>query len=136
MGRPLAAGRVVVPLIGLHPGGGHTWRLRSIVGRQTTMAMVLFGEALDGARAADVGLAWRCVPDDELLDTCVALATRAASYPAKLQRSTKTAMLQLPNIDTSADAVEHEVVPQVHSMGSPEFQELVSRLRVQISSSD
>ena len=122
--------------IGIHPGGGHTWRLRNKTDDQTMRAMVLFGEVLDGPRSADVGLAWQCVPDDELLDTCIALATRAASYPAKLQRVTKSAMLQLPNIDNSADAVEHEVVPQVHSMASPEFQELVSRLQVQISSNE
>ena len=53
--------------IGLGPGGGHTWRLKNITSLQTAKAMVLFGEVLDGARAAEVGLAWKCVADDELL---------------------------------------------------------------------
>ncbi|MSZ24454.1 MAG: enoyl-CoA hydratase, partial [Actinobacteria bacterium] len=53
--------------IGLHPGGGNTWRLRRITDLQTTMALVLFGEVVDGARAAEIGLAWKCVPDTELL---------------------------------------------------------------------
>src|SRR4029077_12204674 len=38
--------------IGLHPGGGHTWMLRRIVGPQAAAAAVLFGEVLDGAEAA------------------------------------------------------------------------------------
>ena len=44
--------------IGLHPGGGNTWRLRRITDLQTTMALVVFGEVVDGPRAAEIGLAW------------------------------------------------------------------------------
>ena len=53
--------------IGLHPGGGHTWLLRRIVGPQAAAAAVLFGEVLDGPEAERVGLAYRCVDDDALL---------------------------------------------------------------------
>ncbi len=120
--------------IGIHPGGGHTWRLYQKTNEQAVRAMVLFGEVLDGVRAAEIGLAWRCVPDDQLLTEARTMAQRAASYPPKLQRVTKTAMLRLPGIDRSPDAVEHEVGPQVQSMGSPEFQELVRRLQSDISS--
>ena len=35
--------------IGLHPGGGHTWMQRRIVGPQAAMAAVVFGQVLDGA---------------------------------------------------------------------------------------
>ncbi len=120
--------------IGIHPGGGHTWRLRHKTSDQAVRAMVLFGEILDGQRAAEIGLAWKCVPDDQLMATCMEMATRAASFPAKLTRATKAAMLELPKIDTSPDSVEHEVVPQVQSMNSPEFQELVTKLQGTISS--
>ncbi|HEX5094531.1 MAG TPA: enoyl-CoA hydratase-related protein, partial [Acidimicrobiia bacterium] len=68
--------------IGLHPGGGHTWMLERAVGPQAAAAIVLFGEAIDGARAAEVGLAWRCHPDAELLDAAVTFAQRAAKVPA------------------------------------------------------
>ena len=44
--------------IGLHPGGGHTWRLRNITNLQTAKAMVLFNQILDGEAAAKRGLAW------------------------------------------------------------------------------
>jgi len=122
--------------IGIHPGGGHTWRLLNKTNEQVMRAMVLFGEVLDGARAAELGLAWRCVPQDDLMSTAMEMAERAASFPTKLQRMTKTAMNKLPGIDTSPAAVEHEVKPQVASMSSPEFQELVARLQTNISSKD
>ena len=51
--------------IGLHPGGGHTWMLRRIVGPQVAAAAVLFGEVLDGEAAERVGLAYKCVDDDD-----------------------------------------------------------------------
>ncbi|MGI9624859.1 MAG: enoyl-CoA hydratase-related protein [Acidimicrobiales bacterium] len=122
--------------IGIHPGGGHTWRLLNKTNEQVVRAMVLFGEVLDGQRAAEVGLAWRCVPDAELMGSARQLAERAASFPPRLQRLTKTAMAELPNIDTSPAAVEHEVKPQLTSMGYPEFQDLVAKLQSQISSPD
>ena len=53
--------------IGIHPGGGHTWMFRRIAGPQATMAAVIFGEVLDGEEAARVGLAYKCVADDQLL---------------------------------------------------------------------
>ena len=64
--------------IGLHPGGGHTWMLRRIAGPQAAMAAVVFGEVLDGAEAERVGLAHRCVDDDQLLTAAQAMAARAA----------------------------------------------------------
>jgi enoyl-CoA hydratase/carnithine racemase len=49
--------------VGIHPGGGHLWRLQARAGRQAAAAMVLFGEALTGPDAVTHGLAWTCVPD-------------------------------------------------------------------------
>ena len=54
--------------IGLHPGGGHTWRLKHATDRTTTMAMVIFGEVLSAEDAHRAGLAWQVVDDDGLLD--------------------------------------------------------------------
>ncbi|MEC8464350.1 MAG: enoyl-CoA hydratase-related protein, partial [Actinomycetota bacterium] len=34
--------------IGLHPGGGHTWMQRQIVGAQAAFATVIFSEVVDG----------------------------------------------------------------------------------------
>ncbi len=62
------------------------------------------------------------------------MAARASGYPTRLTRSTKAALAAIHEIDSSPAAVEHEVGPQVASMGSPEFQELVEALQKRISS--
>ena len=62
--------------IGLHPGGGHTWMQLRTVGLQAAMAAVVFGQVLDGAEAERVGLVYRCVADDELLEQAQAFAAR------------------------------------------------------------
>ncbi len=120
--------------IGLHPGGGHTWRLRSIVGRQTTMAMVLFGEVVRAEQALELGLVWKVVDDADLIDESVALATVAAGQPKELVARTKASILTLPSVTESNQAVDHELHPQMWSMGQPAFRALVEKLQVNISS--
>lgn len=118
--------------IGLHPGGGHMWRMSRIGGDQAVKAMVLFGDRLDGRRAEEVGLAWRCLPDDELLDAAVALA-RGASAPRALAARTKETISKLATIGVAADAVTQEVEPQAWSARQPEFQQLLAKLQATIA---
>lgn len=119
--------------LGIHPGGGHTWMLRRIVGPQAAMAMVVFGEQLDGAEAERVGLVWRCVPDDELLDTAVAMAARAAAGPPELTRRITATIVDVATIDEHADAVERELGDQLWSMDQPAFAERLAELQARIS---
>ena len=118
--------------IGIHPGGGHTWRLRRITDHQTVMAMVVFGQVVDGSRAAEVGLAWACVEDAELVSTARTIAARAAEAPPELVRRTKATVQSLGAIDTGPGAVAAEVGPQFASMGEPAFAELLARLKARI----
>jgi enoyl-CoA hydratase len=67
--------------IGIHPGGGHFVLMGRTAGREATAAMSLFGEEIDGARAAELGLAWACLPDDEAEDHAIDLARRPAKDP-------------------------------------------------------
>ncbi len=120
--------------IALHPGGGHTWRLRSIAGRQTTMAMVLFGEVVRAAQALDLGLVWKVVDDAALIDESVALAAVAAGQGKDLNARTKASILALDTVTDSDAAVEHELWPQLWSMEQGDFRALVERLRSNISS--
>lgn len=119
--------------IGIHPGGGNTWRMRRITDLQTTMALVLFGEVVDGPKAAEIGLAWRCVPDEELLDQARALASRAANGPREVVRAMKATILGNDAITNSDDAVAAELVPQLASLAGPAFTELVAKLKAQIA---
>ena len=119
--------------IGLHPGGGNTWRLRRITDLQSAMAMVLFGEVIDGPRAAEIGLAWRCVPDADLLAEAQTLAARAAAGPPDLVRRMKATILGMDAVTNSDDAVSAEIGPQLWSLGEPAFVDLLARLRAQIA---
>ena len=120
--------------IGIHPGGGHTWRLRSRTNDQVMRAMVLFGEVLSSYDAEKFGLAWKVSSDDALLSDAKEIALRASSYSKDLTESTKAAFQGLPMIDNSDDAVQHEVGPQILSMESEGFKKLVTALQQKISS--
>jgi enoyl-CoA hydratase len=121
--------------LGIHPGGGHTWMLQRIAGPQATAAMVLFGEVLSGEEAAACGLAWRCVPDDDLLDTALTLARRAAAAPRELVRRTKATIADVATIADHPAAVERELVDQAWSVTQPAFQERLAALQRKISGS-
>jgi enoyl-CoA hydratase len=120
--------------IGIHPGGGHTWRLRQIAGRSTTMAMVMFNQILRAERAKEVGLAWDVIDDADLVDTAVEMAAVAAGQDRELNARTKATILTLDTITESNQAVDYEIHPQLWSMGQPPFMELVTRLQKDISS--
>ncbi len=109
--------------IGLHPGGGHTRLLTEAVGPQAAAAMVLAGEALDGERAADVGLAWRCVDADALLDEATRLADAAADLPRELARQVKASLRETPRLATLDDAVALELERQRWSLEQGFFAE-------------
>ena len=119
--------------IGLGPGGGHTWRLRNNIGLQATKAMVLFGEVLDGRRAAEVGLAWKCVADDQLLVEAEALAAKAAKAPRELVMRTKDTIHNTIAISNSDEAIDNELDTQVWSMGEPAFVDMVTSLKSKIA---
>jgi enoyl-CoA hydratase len=121
--------------LGIHPGGGHTWMLRRIVGPQAATAMVVFGQRLDGEEAERVGLAWRCVPDDELLSTAIDMAARAADGPPELTRRIKATVGDVAVIDTHAAAVERELGDQLWSMDQPAFAERLAALQARITGS-
>lgn len=120
--------------IGLGPGGGHTWRLRNNIGLQATKALVLFGEVLDGPRAAEVGLAWKCVPDNELMTAAEELASRAGRAPKELLVRTKETIHNTLAISDSDAAIDNELETQVWSMGQDAFVDMVSTLKQRISS--
>lgn len=105
--------------IGIHPGGGHTWLLDRAVGPQAAAAMVRFAERVDGPRAAEIGLAWRCVPDDELVDAAVALAARAAAAPGPLNAAVKATQREVPWQPDFDTAVAVELARQRWSASQP-----------------
>jgi enoyl-CoA hydratase/carnithine racemase len=119
--------------IGIHPGGGHLWRLRDRVGRQAAAALVLMGESLTGREAAEKGLAWTCVADAELMDECRRLAVRAAGRSGELVRRTKSTLNASAGITNLRDASDLEHVAQAWSMTRPAFKEGVAALQQKLA---
>jgi enoyl-CoA hydratase len=121
--------------LGLHPGGGMTWMLQRIVGPQVAMAMTVFGQLLDADSAVERRLALRMVDGDhdELVTAAVELAGPAAAAPRELVVATKRTMRTTASLDEHAAAVEAELVPQLESMDTPAFTELLSVMREKIS---
>jgi enoyl-CoA hydratase len=120
--------------LGLHPGGGHTWMYRRITGPQAVVASVLLGEIMDGREAERIGLVHKCVADDELLETAIAMGRRAAEAPRDLLVKTKATIQAMAHIDEHEDAVDRELEPQVWSLNQPAFRERLAALQKKISS--
>ncbi len=118
--------------LGIHPGGGHTWMLRRLVGAQATKAMVLFGERLDGVEAERIGLVWRCVADDDLIGEAIRMASRAAGAPRELALCTRATIADMASITEHAEAVDRELVDQLWSMDEPEFSQRLAELQSRI----
>ncbi|MET0805374.1 MAG: enoyl-CoA hydratase [Acidimicrobiales bacterium] len=119
--------------LAIHPGGGYTWMLRRIAGVQAAMAAGVFGEVLDGREAERVGLVWRCVADDELLETAQTMAAKAAAAPRELARRVKATIADMATIDDHAAAVERELADQLWSMDQPAFAERLAAIQARIS---
>lgn len=119
--------------IGLHPGGGHTWRLRNITNLQTAKAMVLFNQVLDGEEAARRGLAWECVADEDLIESAIKYASEAASHPKELVKRTKKTLSETSKVFDSVSSVELEIGPQQWSMQADAFVQMITGLKSEIS---
>jgi 2-(1,2-epoxy-1,2-dihydrophenyl)acetyl-CoA isomerase len=63
---------------------GGAYLLPRLVGLPRAKAMVLLGDGATGEEAVQIGLAYRCVPADQLLDEARALAARLAAGPTKV----------------------------------------------------
>jgi enoyl-CoA hydratase len=119
--------------LALHPGGGHTWMLRQLLGPQGAAALVLCGESLDGEEAVRRGLAWVSVDDGVLLDEAFRIAARAARAPREMMRRLKATLRSMAAISDHESAVERELEPQLWSVVQPEFRERLENLKRRIS---
>jgi enoyl-CoA hydratase len=76
--------------IGIHPGGGSFKLMSQLAGREAAAALAIFGEEIDGVRAAELGLAWQAVPDSDVEMRANEVARRAAIDPELSRLATKT----------------------------------------------
>jgi enoyl-CoA hydratase len=119
--------------LGVHPGGGHTWMLQRAAGREAAFATVVFGEVLTGHQIVASGLAWKCVPDADLLAAARALGARAANAPRELVLRTKRTIDDVASMQDHLGTMHRELDDQVWSVGQPAFRERLAALQARVS---
>jgi enoyl-CoA hydratase len=78
--------------LGIIPGWGGTQRLPRLIARGVAMEMLLSGDPIDAARAREVGLVNRVVPQAELMAAALELAGRLAQQAPLAVAATKRAV--------------------------------------------
>ena len=67
--------------LGLIPDSGGSWHLPRLVGQARALGLALTGEPLSAEKAADWGLIWKAVEDDQLDAEVDAVAVKLAALP-------------------------------------------------------
>lgn len=67
--------------LGLIPDSGGSWHLPRLVGQARALGLALTGEPLPAEKAADWGLIWKAVDDDQLDAEVDAVAAKLAALP-------------------------------------------------------
>lgn len=78
--------------IGLLPDAGGTFFLPQLIGTARAMGLAMLGDKLPAQQAADWGLIWKCVEDEQLAAEGDALARHFAAAPTKGMAATKQAI--------------------------------------------
>ncbi len=114
----------IFPKVGLCGADmGATYLLPRIVGLGHASELMFFGEVIDAARALEIGLVNRVVPDgDEAVRTAHEWATKLAAGPAFAHAMTKQ-MIESEHTMTLAQAIEAEAQAQALCMQHPDFAE-------------
>jgi enoyl-CoA hydratase len=120
--------------VGIHPGGGHLWRLCQRIGVQGAAALVLCGDVLTGEEAAATGLAWRCVAADALEPTAMRLARRAAGRSTPLVIRTKRSLQAAARSEDATIAAALELEAQQWSVEQPDFEATVREIQARLAS--
>lgn len=101
--------------------GGVTALLTKQIGPQVTKELLILGEKQDARRALQVGIAWKIVPDDELLASARSLAETIAGRPAEAAAAAKYAINEGFH-SSLADAMARETAQTVSGFLSKDAQ--------------
>ena len=110
--------------LGLVPEIGSSYTLQAAIGRQRANELMFSAEWIDAARAVDLGLAARSLPDAELLDAALTKAREIARWPTSALVAIKRTMSRAHRAGIEAALeIEHEEMSK--AQGSPENIEAV-----------
>lgn len=103
--------------LGVHPGGGFLSRMARATSYESTVALSLLEEEIDGNRAVEVGLAWKAVPEVDLISFAMERARYAAKDPELAREIHRTLRSTTePQIIGWSAALQAERAPQLWSM--------------------
>lgn len=104
--------------------GAVTSLLPALVGLNAAREMLFFGERYDAARLHELGVAWRVVPDDQLMTEARLVAERLAALPTLAVRAMKRVLNQSASVDLRA-ALALEARATVEGFMDPETTRLL-----------
>lgn len=111
-----------VPKLGVVPDMGASWLLTRSLNYNQALALTLTGESLSAEAAAQAGMIWRCVENDELADYAQKIAEQLAqSSPGAIRRSKQ--LLRAAAENSYEQQLELERKLQTESFGGKAFQE-------------
>jgi len=97
--------------LGIHPGLGISGRLPRLIGHEAAAEMLFTGRLLRGREAAEIGLARRSVPTEDVLSTAHVLAQEiAAAAPLAVRAIKKT--LRTSGTDDLGAVIRTEAMAQ------------------------
>lgn len=105
--------------LGMFVSGGLSLLLPRVAGRMAAAEITWMGPRLDAPRLKTLGVAWRVVPDEALLDEGLALATRLAELPEHAARELKRSLLA-PDRQALEAALSFETEACIAAVGNPQ----------------
>lgn len=105
--------------------GGVTSLLPALVGLTKAREMLFFGDRYSAAELLDLGVAWRVVSDDRLLDEAESVARRLAALPPAAAQAMKRALNAGAATDLRA-ALQRETQATVAAFLDPHTTELMT----------
>jgi 2-(1,2-epoxy-1,2-dihydrophenyl)acetyl-CoA isomerase len=78
--------------VGLVPDSGGTWLLPRLIGRARAIGVAFLGDKLAAEQAADWGLIWQCVADQDFAGAVEELAQRLVAAPTRALARMKEAI--------------------------------------------
>mgnify|MGYP000375873860 CR=1 FL=1 len=111
--------------LGLVPEAASSYLLEAVVGARQAAELMLTAEWIDAQRAVEVGIATRCVADEELLAATLAKAREIAQHPVGALQATKRTLL-VARRDGVRAALAAEAKGMQQQVGSPENVEAIT----------
>jgi 2-(1,2-epoxy-1,2-dihydrophenyl)acetyl-CoA isomerase len=108
--------------IGLVPDCGGTWFLPRFVGEARARALSMLADPVPAETAAEWGMIWRAVADDELMREAEALAARLAAGPTAALGLIKQA-LEGSAVNELEDQLDLEAELQEEAAENPDYAE-------------